>query len=129
MMDILIFIIFLLCSMAGGYGLEEWLHPWNTHEERRVGKIITIVSVIVVTTLITLAAISKPKPKSIVVDKMYIPSGYTYVWDAKTLEQRIERRETRYYFIVRKDDGRIVEERVDSTTYTNTAVGDKIQLD
>jgi hypothetical protein len=114
--------------MAGGYGLVEWFHPWNTHEERRVGKIITIVSVIVVTTLIALAAISEPKPKSIVVDKMYIPSGYMYVWDAKTLEQSVERRETRYYLKVQKED-RLVEERVDSTTYANTAVGDRIQLD
>lgn len=128
MIDILIFIIFLLCSMASGYGLVEWFHPWNTHEERRVGKIITIVSVIVVATLIALAAISEPKPKSIVVDKMYIPSGYMYVWDAKTLEQSVERRETRYYLKVRKGD-RLVEERVDSTTYANTAVGDRIQLD
>lgn len=128
MMDILIFIIFLLCSMAGGHGLVEWFHPWNTHEERRVGKIITIVSVIVVTTLIALAAISEPKPKLIVVDKMYIPSGYMYVWDAKTLEQSVERRETRYYLKVQKGD-RLVEERVDSTTYANTAVGDRIQLD
>lgn len=128
MMDILIFIIFLLCSMAGGCGLVEWFHPWNTHEERRVGKIITIVLVIVVTTLIALAAISEPKPKSIVVDKMYIPSGYMYVWDTKTLEQSVERRETRYYLKVQRGD-RLVEERVDSTTYANTAVGDRIQLD
>lgn len=127
-MDILIFIIFLLCSMAGGCGLVEWFHPWNTHEERRVGKIITIVLVIVVTTLIALAAISEPKPKSIVVDKMYIPSGYMYVWDTKTLEQSVERRETRYYLKVQRGD-RLVEERVDSTTYANTAVGDRIQLD
>lgn len=57
MIDILIFVIFLLCSMAGGYGLVEWFHPWNTYKERRVGKIITIVSMIVVTTLVALTAI------------------------------------------------------------------------
>lgn len=90
--------------MACGYGFVEWFHPWNTYEERRVGKIITIVSVIVVTTLIAIADISEPKPKSIVVDKMYIPSGYMYVWDAKTLEQSVERRETRYYLKVQKGD-------------------------
>lgn len=128
MRDILIFVIFLLCSMAAGYGFVKWFHPWNTYEERRVGKIITIVSVIVVTTIIVLAAISEPKQKSIVVDKMYIPSGYMYVWDAKTLEQSVERRETRYYLKVQKGD-RLVEERVDSTTYANTAVGDRIKLD
>lgn len=59
---------------------------------------------------------------------MYIPSGYMYVWDAKTLEQSVERREIRYYLKVQKGD-RLVEERVDSTTYANTAVGDRIQLD
>lgn len=114
--------------MASGYGLVEWFHPWNTYEERRVGEIITIVSVIVVATLITLAAISEHKPKSIVVDKMYIPSGYMYVWDAKTLEQSVERRETRYYLKIRKGD-RLVEERVDSATYVKTDVGEKILVD
>lgn len=128
MIDILIFVIFLLRSMATGYGFVEWFHPSNTYKERKVGKIITMVSVIAVTTIIVLADTSEPKPKSIVIDKMYIPSGYMYVWDAKTLEQSVERRETRYYLKVQKGD-RLVEERVDSTTYANTAVGDRIQLD
>ena len=52
-----------------------------------------------------------------------------YNWDARQLEQRIERRETRYYFIVRKDNGRIVEERVDSATYVKTDVGERILVD
>lgn len=73
--------------------------------------------------------LTAPETNAVLVDKTFTPSGYMYNWDAKELEQRIERRETRYYFIVRKDDGRIVEERVDSTTYANTAVGDRIQLD
>lgn len=47
---------------------------------------------------------------------MYVPSGYMYVWDAKTIEESIQRQETRYYLIVRKDN-RLVKERVDSATY------------
>ena len=77
----------------------------------------------------TIIKITAPESNAEVMDKTFVPSGYMYNWDARQLEQRIERRETRYYFIVRKDDGRIVEERVDSTTYANTAVGDRIQLD
>ena len=74
-------------------------------------------------------AITAPERNATLVDKTFTPSGYMYNWDAKELEQRIERRETRYYFIVRKDDGRIVEERVDSATYVKTDVGERILVD
>ena len=70
-----------------------------------------------------------PKSNAEVMDKTFVPSGYMYNWDARQLEQRIERKETRYYFIVRKDDGRIVEERVDSATYAKTNVGERILVD
>ena len=59
---------------------------------------------------------------------MYIPSGYMYVWDAKTIEESIQRQETRYYLIVRKDN-RLVEERVDSATYAKAIVGQRITMD
>jgi hypothetical protein len=77
----------------------------------------------------TIVAITTPESNAEVMDKTFVPSGYMYNWDAKQLEQRIERRETRYYFIVRKDDGRIVEERVDSATYVSTDVGQRILVD
>lgn len=77
----------------------------------------------------TIITITAPESNAEVMDKTFVPSGYMYNWDAKQLEQRIERRETRYYFIVRKDDGRIVEERVDSATYVKTDVGQRILVD
>lgn len=77
----------------------------------------------------TIVAITAPESNAEVMDKTFVPSGYMYNWDARQLEQRIERRETRYYFIVRKDDGRIVEERVDSATYVKTDVGERILVD
>lgn len=77
----------------------------------------------------TIVVITAPESNAEVVDKTFIPSGYMYNWDARQLEQRIERRETRYYFIVRKDNGRIVEERVDSATYVKTDVGERILVD
>lgn len=112
------------------YSTVVFLNRWTTEIQERIYKTIIVVSGLLTATLpfITMAVLAPPT-NALLVDKTFVPSGYMYNWDARQLEQRIERRETRYYFIVRKDDGRIVEERVDSTTYANTAVGDRIQLD
>lgn len=77
----------------------------------------------------TIIIITAPESNAEVMDKTFVPSGYMYNWGVRQIEQRIERRETRYYFIVRKDDGRIVEERVDSATYVKTDVGERILVD
>ena len=106
------------------------LDGWLTKKQEAICKLAIIVSgVLAVPLPMIVIGLTAPETNAVLVDKTFTPSGYMYNWDAKELEQRIERRETRYYFIVRKDDGRIVEERVDSTTYANTAVGDRIQLD
>lgn len=103
---------------------------WNTEKQDQIYTAVMIVSgLILLFAPFTIVAITAPESNAKVVDKTFIPSGYVYNWDAKQLEQRIERRETRYYFIVRKDDGRIVEERVDSATYVKTDVGERILVD
>lgn len=103
---------------------------WNTEKQDQIYTAVMIVSgLILLFAPFTIVAITAPESNAEVVDKTFIPSGYMYNWDAKQLEQRIERRETRYYFIVRKDDGRIVEERVDSATYVKTDVGERILVD
>lgn len=103
---------------------------WNTEKQDQICTAVMIVSgLILLFAPFTIVAITAPESNAEIVDKTFIPSGYVYNWDAKQLEQRIERRETRYYFIVRKDDGRIVEERVDSATYVKTDVGERILVD
>lgn len=103
---------------------------WNTEKQDQIYTAVMIVSgIILLFAPFTIVAITAPESNAEVVDKTFVPSGYMYNWDAKQLEQRIERRETRYYFIVRKDDGRIVEERVDSATYVKTDVGERILVD
>lgn len=103
---------------------------WNTEKQDQIYTAVMIVSgLILLFAPFTIVAITAPESNAEVVDKTFIPSGYMYNWDARQLEQRIERRETRYYFIVRKDDGRIVEERVDSATYVKTDVGERILVD
>lgn len=103
---------------------------WNTEKQDQIYTAVMIVSgLILLFAPFTIVAITAPESNAEVVDKTFVPSGYMYNWDAKQLEQRIERRETRFYFIVRKDDGRIVEERVDSATYVKTDVGEKILVD
>ena len=103
---------------------------WNTEKQDQIYTAVLIVSgLILLFAPFTIVAITAPESNAEVVDKTFVPSGYMYNWDAKQLEQRIERRETRYYFIVRKDDGRIVEERVDSATYVSTDVGQRILVD
>ena len=103
---------------------------WNTEKQDKIYTTVMIVSgLILLFAPFTIVAITAPESNAEVVDKTFVPSGYMYNWDAKQLEQRIERRETRYYFIVRKDDGRIVEERVDSATYVKTDVGQRILVD
>lgn len=102
----------------------------NTEKQDQIYTAVMIVSgLILLFAPFTIVAITAPESNAEVVDKTFVPSGYMYNWDAKQLEQRIERRETRFYFIVRKDDGRIVEERVDSATYVKTDVGERILVD
>ena len=97
---------------------------WNTEKQDQIYTAVMIVSgLILLFAPFTIVAITAPESNAEVVDKTFVPSGYMYNWDARQLEQHIERRETRYYFIVRKDDGRIVEERVDSAAYVKTDVG------
>lgn len=103
---------------------------WNTEKQDQIYTAVMIVSgLILLFAPFTIVAITAPESNAEVMDKTFVPSGYMYNWDAKQLEQRIERRDTRYYFIVRKDDGRIVEERVDSATYVKTGVGERILVD
>lgn len=103
---------------------------WNTEKQDQIYTAVMIASgLILLFAPFTIVAITAPESNAEVVDKTFVPSGYMYNWDARQLEQRIERRETRYYFIVRKDDGRIVEERVDSATYVKTDVGERILVD
>ena len=103
---------------------------WNTEKQDKIYTAVMIVSgLILLFAPFTIVDITAPESNAEVVDKTFIPSGYMYNWDARQLEQRIERRETRYYFIVRKDDDRIVEERVDSATYVKTDVGERILVD
>ena len=130
MRDLLIFLSILIPMGTYMYSVVVFLNRWTTEKQERIYKTVIVVSGLLTATLpfITMALVAPPT-NAVLVDKTFVPSGYMYNWDARQLEQRIERRETRYYFIVRKDDGRIVEERVDSTTYANTAVGDRIQLD
>jgi hypothetical protein len=112
------------------YSVVVFLNRWTTEKQERIYKTIIVVSGLLTATLpfITMAVLAPPT-NAVLVDKTFVPSGYMYNWDARQLEQRIERRETRYYFIVRKDDGRIVEERVDSATYVKTDVGERILVD
>ena len=126
----MIFLSILIPMGTYMYSVVVFLNRWTTEKQERIYKTVIVVSGLLTATLpfITMALVAPPT-NAVLVDKTFVPSGYMYNWDARQLEQRIERRETRYYFIVRKDDGRIVEERVDSTTYANTAVGDRIQLD
>lgn len=103
---------------------------WNTEKQDQIYTAVMIVSgLILLFAPFTIVAITAPESNAEVMDKTFVPSGYMYNWDARQLEQRIERRETRYYFIVRKDDGRIVEERVDSATYVKIDVGERILVD
>nr|DAY00109.1 MAG TPA: Protein of unknown function (DUF2500) [Crassvirales sp.] len=103
---------------------------WLTRKQEAICKLAIIVSgVLAVPLPMIVISLTAPETNAVLVDKTFVPSGYMYNWDARQLEQRIERRETRYYFIVRKDDGRIVEERVDSATYVKTDVGERILVD
>lgn len=103
---------------------------WNTEKQDQIYTAVMIVSgLILLFAPFTIVDITAPESNAEVVDKTFVPSGYMYNWDARQLEQRIERRETRFYFIVRRDDGRIVEERVDSATYVKTDVNERILVD
>lgn len=129
MRDLLIFTLFIVSSMSFGIATSGYLDPWTPKKKKRIYGVVIIASLVFVVSIPVLTANSNCKKSALVEDKTHIPSGYIYVWDAKTTEESLQRQEARYYLIVRKDNGRIVEERVDSTTYANTAVGDRIQLD
>ena len=130
MRDLLIFLSIFVPMGTYMYSVVVFLNRWTTEKQERIYKTIIVVSGLLTATLpfITMAVLAPPT-NAVLVDKTFVPSGYMYNWDARQLEQRIERRETRYYFIVRKDDGRIVEERVDSATYVKTDVGERILVD
>lgn len=73
---------------------------WNTEKQDQIYTAVMIVSgLILLFAPFTIVAITAPESNAEVVDKTFVPSGYMYNWDARQLEQRIERRETRYYFI------------------------------
>ena len=130
MRNLLIFMSIVVPMGTYMYSVVVFLNRWTTEKQERIYKTIIVVSGPITATLpfITMAVLAPPT-NAVLVDKTFVPSGYMYNWDARQLEQRIERRETRYYFIVRKDDGRIVEERVDSATYVKTDVGERILVD
>lgn len=130
MRDLLIFLSIFVPMGTYMYSVVVFLNRWTTEKQERTYKTIIVVSGLLTATLpfVTMAIVA-PYTNATLVDKTFVPSGYMYNWDAKELEQRIERRETRFYFIVRKDDGRIVEERVDSATYVKTDVGERILVD
>ena len=130
MRDLLIFLSIFVPMGTYMYSVVVFLNRWTTEKQERIYKTIIVVSGLLTATLpfITMAVLAPPT-NAVLVDKTFVPSGYMYNWDARQLEQRIERRETRYYFIVRKDNGRIVEERVDSATYVKTDVGERILVD
>lgn len=130
MRDLLIFLSIFVPMGTYMYSVVVFLNRWTTEKQERIYKTIIVASGLLTATLpfITMAVLAPPT-NAVLVDKTFVPSGYMYNWDARQLEQRIERRETRYYFIVRKDDGRIVEERVDSAAYVKTDVGERILVD
>ena len=130
MRNLLIFMSIVVPMGTYMYSVVVFLNRWTTEKQERIYKTIIVVSGLITATLpfITMAVLAPPT-NAVLVDKTFVPSGYMYNWDARQLEQRIERRETRYYFIVREDDGRIVEERVDSATYVKTDVGERILVD
>ena len=130
MRNLLIFLSIVVPMVTYMYSVVALLNRWTTEKQERRYKIIIVASGLSTAILpfITMAVLAPPT-NAVLVDKTFVPSGYMYNWDTRQIEQRIERRETRYYFIVRKDDGRIVEERVDSATYVKTDVGERILVD
>lgn len=126
----LILLAIAVPAFVYGYCLFSFANPHRSREDDDKKEVLCFISAVALVILpFIVAAITQPETNATLVDKTFVPSGYMYNWDARQLEQRIERRETRYYFIVRKDDGRIVEERVDSATYVKTDVGERILID
>lgn len=126
----LILLAIAVPAFVHGYCLFSFANPHRSRRDDNKKEVLCFISAGALVILpFIVAAITQPETNATLMDKTFVPSGYMYNWDAKQLEQRIERRETRYYFIVRKDDGRIVEERVDSATYTKTDVGERILVD
>ncbi len=130
MRESLIVISLLVAIAFYAYSVVRFLDYNTPYKELGKYRLMLIISAISIVVLpLTMMAITAPATNATLMDKTFAPSGYIYNWDARQLEQRIERRETRYYFIVRKNDGRIVEERVDSATYVKTDVGERILVD
>lgn len=130
MRDVLIVTSILVAIAFYAYSVVKFLDYNTPIKDLGKYRLMLIISAVSIPILpLTMMAITAPERNATLVDKTLVPSGYMYNWDVRQLEQRIERRETRYYFIVRKDDGRIVEERVDSATYVKTDVGERILVD
>lgn len=130
MRDSLIVVSILVAIAFYAYSVVRLLDYNTPIKDLGKYRLMLIISAVSIPVLpLTMMAITAPERNATLVDKTFVPSGYMYNWDASQLEQRIERRETRYYFIVRKDDGRIVEERVDSATYVKKDVGERILVD
>ena len=130
MREPLIVISLLVAIAFYAYSVVRFLDYNTPYKELGKYRLMLIISAVSIPVLpLTIMAITAPERNATLMDKTFVPSGYMYNWDARQLEQRIERGETRYYFIVRKDDGRIVEERVDSATYVKTDVGERILVD
>lgn len=130
MRDVLIVASILVAIAFYAYSVVKFLDYDTPIKDLGKYRLMLIISAVSIPVLpLTMMAITAPERNATLVDKAFVPSGYMYNWDARQLEQRIEHRETRYYFIVRKDDGRIVEERVDSATYVKTDVGERILVD
>ena len=128
MIDILIFTLFIVSSVAFGVATSEYLAPWTPKKKKKISGVVIIASLVFIVSIPIIHATSNCKKSVLVEDKMYIPSGYMYVWDVRTIEESIQRQEARYYLIVRKDN-RLVEERVDSATYAKARVGQRITMD
>ena len=130
MRDVLIVTSILVAIAFYAYSVVKFLDYNTPIKDLGKYRLMLIISAVSIPILpLTMMAITAPERNATLVDKTFVPSGYMYNWDVRQLEQRIERRETRYYFIVRKDDGQIVEERVDSATYVKTDVGERILVD
>lgn len=130
MRDVLIVTSILVAIAFYAYSVVKFLDYNTPIKDLGKYRLMLIISAVSIPILpLTMMAITAPERNATLVDKTFVPSGYMYNWDVRQLEQRIERRETRYYFIVRKDDGQIVEERVDSATYVKTDAGERILVD
>ena len=128
MIDILIFTLFIVSAATIAIATSKCFSPWIPKKKKKIYGVGIIASLVFMVSIVFLSANSNCKKSVLVEDKMYIPLGYIYVWNAKTIEESIQRQETRYYLIVQKSN-RLVEERVDSATYAKARIGQRITMD